>query len=74
MTVSLSPIVDHAYEHVAPTDQMIARPRRRLLLVARAARPVHDAEGRTGPRCIFGARARSFLHDPAVSLKEAYQV
>jgi len=31
-------IVDHTYEHLAPSDQMITRTRRRLLIAARALR------------------------------------
>ena len=35
---SESDIVDHSFEHLAPSDQMITRTRRRLLLAARALR------------------------------------
>jgi phenylpropionate dioxygenase-like ring-hydroxylating dioxygenase large terminal subunit len=38
ITESMGEIVDHAYEHLAPSDQMITRTRRRLLLAARALR------------------------------------
>jgi phthalate 4,5-dioxygenase oxygenase subunit len=38
ITESMGPIVDHEYEHLAPSDQMIARTRRRLLVAARALR------------------------------------
>jgi hypothetical protein len=31
-------ITDHAFEHLAPSDQMITRTRRRLLMAARALR------------------------------------
>jgi len=31
-------IVDHEFEHLAPSDQMITRTRRRLLMAARALR------------------------------------
>jgi phthalate 4,5-dioxygenase oxygenase subunit len=34
----MGPIVDHAWEHLAPSDQMITRTRRRLLMAARALR------------------------------------
>jgi phthalate 4,5-dioxygenase oxygenase subunit len=43
--------LDHSFEHLAPSDQMITRTRRRLLLAARALRDngvlppgVEDAE------------------------------
>jgi phthalate 4,5-dioxygenase oxygenase subunit len=38
VTESMGPIVDHEWEHLAPSDQMITRTRRRLLLAARALR------------------------------------
>jgi phenylpropionate dioxygenase-like ring-hydroxylating dioxygenase large terminal subunit len=38
ITESMGPIVDHAFEHLAPSDQMITHTRRRLLMAARALR------------------------------------
>jgi phthalate 4,5-dioxygenase oxygenase subunit len=38
ITESMGAIVDHSFEHLAPSDQMITRTRRRLLLAARAFR------------------------------------
>ncbi len=38
ITESMGGIVDHSLEHLAPSDQMITRTRRRLLLAARALR------------------------------------
>jgi len=38
ITESMGPIVDHTWEHLAPSDQMITRTRRRLLMAARALR------------------------------------
>ena len=38
ITESMGGIVDHSFEHLAPSDQMITRTRRRLLLAARALR------------------------------------
>jgi phenylpropionate dioxygenase-like ring-hydroxylating dioxygenase large terminal subunit len=38
ITESMGPIVDHAFEHLGPSDQMITRTRRRLLRAARALR------------------------------------
>ena len=40
ITESMGPIVDHAWEHLAPSDIMITRTRRRLLRAARALREV----------------------------------
>jgi hypothetical protein len=74
VTESMGPITDHDFEHLAPTDQMIARTRRIALMAARAWRdkkvlPPSAAQ----PDVFMGARAGSFLHDPAASLDEAYQ-
>jgi phenylpropionate dioxygenase-like ring-hydroxylating dioxygenase large terminal subunit len=38
ITESMGPVVDHTFEHLAPSDQMITRTRRRLLRAARALR------------------------------------
>jgi phthalate 4,5-dioxygenase oxygenase subunit len=38
ITESMGDIVDHSFEHLAPSDQMITRTRRRLLMAARALR------------------------------------
>ncbi len=38
ITESMGDIVDHSFEHLAPSDQMITRTRRRLLVAARALR------------------------------------
>ena len=74
VTESMGPITDHAFEHLAPTDQMIARTRRRLLMATRAWRDKGALPpGANEPDVFMGARAGSFLHDPAVSLDEAYQ-
>ena len=38
VTESMGPITDHCFEHLAPSDQMVTRTRRRLLMAARALR------------------------------------
>ncbi len=57
ITESMGPIVDHEWEHLAPSDIMITRTRRRLLKAARALREegvlppgVADAEVYRGAR------------------------
>jgi hypothetical protein len=45
VTESMGPITDHNFENLAPTDQMIARVRRRVLLAARAL----ATKGTAGP-------------------------
>ena len=74
VTESMGGITDHGFEHLAPTDQMIARTRRRLLLTARALQVKGTVPpGVDDPDLFFGARAGSFLHDPSFSLAEAYK-
>jgi phenylpropionate dioxygenase-like ring-hydroxylating dioxygenase large terminal subunit len=55
VTESMGPIVDHTWEHLAPSDQMITRTRRRLLIAARALR-----DHGTAPPCV---------DDPAVYMR-----
>ncbi len=74
VTESMGGITDHEYENLAPTDQMIAFTRRRILLMAKAARD----KGLTPPgvedaNIFYQARAGSFLHEPEADLKEAYE-
>jgi hypothetical protein len=65
VTESMGPITDHDWEHLAPTDQMIARTRRRLLLAARAYRDSGELPpGASDPDTFMGARAGSFLFAP----------
>lgn len=73
VTESMGPIVDHSYEHLAPTDQMIARTRRRLIQAVDAMRDKAALPpGARDPQIFFGARAGSFLHDPNVQFEAAY--
>jgi hypothetical protein len=54
ITESMGPITDHGFEHLAPSDQMITRTRRRLLLAARALQD----EGRLPPGAEDGSLYR----------------
>jgi phenylpropionate dioxygenase-like ring-hydroxylating dioxygenase large terminal subunit len=73
VTESMGPVTDHAFEHLAPSDQMITRTRRRLLMAARALRDkgvlppgVEDAE-------VFrGARSGYFVSDDKGQWQEVY--
>jgi phenylpropionate dioxygenase-like ring-hydroxylating dioxygenase large terminal subunit len=47
ITESMGDIVDHSFEHLAPSDQMITRTRRRLLM---AARSLHEKG--VAPPCV----------------------
>jgi phenylpropionate dioxygenase-like ring-hydroxylating dioxygenase large terminal subunit len=74
VTESMGPLTSHDHEHLAPTDQMIALTRRRLLLAARALRDKDVLPPCvTDPKTYLGARAGSFLHDSSMKLEQAYQ-
>ncbi len=74
VTESMGPITDHAFEHLSPTDQMIARTRRRLMQAARAWHEKRTAApGANQPAVYGGARAGSFLDKPDLSLDDAYK-
>ena len=58
ITESMGPITDHAFEHLAPSDQMITRTRRRLLITARALRDKGTVPpGVDDPEVFRGARS-----------------
>jgi hypothetical protein len=69
----MGPIVDHGFEHLGPSDQMITRTRRRLLRAARALR-----DGGTLPpgvedaRVYHGARSGYFVSDDQASWQDVY--
>ena len=48
ITESMGPIVDHTFEHLGPSDQMITRTRRRLLRRHAPCATRHPAAGRRG--------------------------
>ena len=53
----------------------MARTRRRLLLAARAwSEKQEKPPGSEQPDVFMGARAGSFLHDPAATLDDAYRL
>jgi phenylpropionate dioxygenase-like ring-hydroxylating dioxygenase large terminal subunit len=73
ITESMGPIVDHTFEHLAPSDQMITRTRRRLLMAARALRddgvlPPGAADGGV----YRGARSGYFTSDDQSPWREVY--
>jgi phthalate 4,5-dioxygenase oxygenase subunit len=61
ITESMGPVTDHGFEHLASSDRMIARTRRRLLLAARALRD-HGTPppGALDPDVYRGARSGYF--------------
>ena len=73
VTESMGPITDHALEHLAPSDQMIARTRRLVLNAARAWREKGQVPpGANKPEVYMGARSGSFLEQPETTLEDAY--
>jgi hypothetical protein len=69
----MGPIVDHSFEHLAPSDQMITRTRRRLLLAARALRD--DGElppGAQNAEVYRGARGGYFVSDDKGPWQQIY--
>jgi hypothetical protein len=74
ITESMGPITDHSFEHLAPTDQMIAFVRRSL---AKALHNFRDnqaaAPGVFSPEVYFGARSGAFWSDAATGFADAYK-
>jgi hypothetical protein len=73
ITESMGPITDHAFEHLAPSDQMITRTRRRLLLAARALRDTGALPpGAENAEVYRGARSGYFVSDDKGPWQEVY--
>jgi hypothetical protein len=73
VTESMGTITDHAFEHLAPSDQMITRTRRRLLLAARALRDEKALPPGAGDVSVFrGARSGYFLSEQNIDWREIY--
>src|SRR5262249_14110451 len=73
ITESMGPVTDHAWEHLAPSDQMITRTRRRLLMAARALRE-HNLlpPGVENPEVFHSGRSGYFVSDDKGSWQEVY--
>ncbi len=73
ITESMGPIVDHTIEHLAPSDQMITRTRRRLLMAARALRAKGTMPpGVRDPEVYRGARSGYFVSEGERPWQEVY--
>jgi len=73
ITESMGSITDHTLEHLAPSDQMIARTRRRLLMAARALRNEGVLPPGVEDGGIFrGSRAGYFVSDDNTPWEEVY--
>ena len=73
VTESMGPITDHAFEHLGPSDLMIARTRRRALQAARGYRDGKPAPGVDEPQVYFGARSGFFEMPSSVEWQAAYE-
>lgn len=73
ITESMGPITDFDFEHLAPSDRMITRTRRRLLLAARALRDNGAVPpGVDQPEIYRAARSGYFVGDDQGSWQEIY--
>jgi phenylpropionate dioxygenase-like ring-hydroxylating dioxygenase large terminal subunit len=73
VTESMGAILDHAFEHLAPSDQMITRTRRRLLMVARALRDRREPPPGVEDVEVFrDARGGYFVSDDRSGWQDAY--
>ena len=69
----MGPITDHTFEHLAPSDQMITRTRRRLLMAARALRDKGVLPpGAEDPEVFRGARSGYLVSDDKTPWQEVY--
>jgi phthalate 4,5-dioxygenase len=73
ITESMGPVTDHDFEHLAPSDQMITRTRRRLLLAARGLRDGGaPPPGIDDPEIYRGARSGYFVSSDQSPWQEVY--
>ena len=73
VTESMGPILDHTLEHLAPSDQMITRTRRRLLMAARALRDKQTPPpGVDNVEVFRDARGGYFLSGDNTGWQDAY--
>jgi len=74
VTESMGPITDHSFEHLAPTDQMIARTRRQIVRTARAFKETGATPpGVDDPELYLQARSGFFRADAKTDWREAYE-
>jgi phthalate 4,5-dioxygenase oxygenase subunit len=73
VTESMGAITDHSFEHLGPSDQMIARTRRRLIQAARALRDKKTSPpGVADPGVFRGARSGYFISGESRPWQEIY--
>jgi phthalate 4,5-dioxygenase oxygenase subunit len=72
MTESMGSIVDHSFEHLAVSDLMIGRTRRRMIQAARAAAEGITPPGVDNPETYLGARGGDFIGPSTIGWLQAY--
>ncbi|MDB5532368.1 MAG: rieske [2Fe-2S] domain protein [Hyphomicrobiales bacterium] len=72
LTESMGDIVDHTFEHLAISDLMITRTRRRMLQAARAAAEKITPPGVDNPEVFQGARGGDFITSNSIGWLQAY--
>jgi phenylpropionate dioxygenase-like ring-hydroxylating dioxygenase large terminal subunit len=73
VTESMGTITDHAFEHLGPSDRMIARTRRRALQAARALRDTGaPPPGVDDPAVFMQSRSGYFILKEGTDWREAY--
>lgn len=72
LTESMGGIVDHTFEHLAVSDLMITRTRRRILQAARAAAEGIAPPGVDNPETFQGARGGDFVSPNTIGWLQAY--
>ncbi len=73
ITESMGPVTDFTHEHLAPSDQMITRTRRRLLLAARALRDKGVLPPGADDASVYGeARSGYFVSDDQSAWQKVY--
>jgi phthalate 4,5-dioxygenase len=65
ITESMGPITDFDHEHLAPSDQMITRTRRRLLMAARALRDKGERPPGADDPGVYRAARSGYFTSPA---------
>jgi phenylpropionate dioxygenase-like ring-hydroxylating dioxygenase large terminal subunit len=74
ITESMGPIVDHTFEHLGPSDQMITRTRRRLLRASRALREASTLPPGVEDGGVYhGARSGYFVSDDQREWQDVYK-
>jgi len=68
----MGPIADHEWEHLAPSDQMITRTRRRLLMAARSLRDQGTLPPGVEDAQVYRARSGYFVSDDKSPWREVY--